>query len=101
MIAWLLLVTAIAGWARKVDLFDAFSSGAQEGLQSAVRILPCLAATLTALRVLDASGVTSALCAALSPVLAWLGMPEGAAPLLLLRPLSGAASLAVLREVLA
>ena len=100
MIALLLFLAALIGTARKVDLFDAFSSGAKEGLRSAVRIIPYLAATLTALRMLSASGAMSELCEALSPVTEWLGLPPGTMPLLLMRPLSGSASLALLNEIL-
>ena len=101
MIAVLLLITAVIGFFRRVDLFSAFSEGAREGLQSAIRIIPSLAATLTALRVLESSGLAAALCGLLSPAAEALGLPAGTAPLLLLRPLSGSASLAVLRDILA
>ena len=101
MIAVLLLVTAVIGFFRRVDLFSAFSDGAREGLKSAVRIIPPLAATLTALRVLDSSGLAAVLGTLLAPVAEMLGLPAGTAPLLLLRPLSGSASLAVLRDILA
>ena len=101
MIALLFALTAALGWMRRVDLFSAFSEGAGEGLKSAVSVLPCLAATLTALRVLEASGLLDALCGALSPLAALLGLPPETLPLVLLRPLSGSASLALLRDILA
>ena len=100
MIAVLLLVTAVIGFFRRVDLFSAFSDGAREGLKSAVRIIPPLAATLTALRVLDSSGLAAVLGTLLSPAAEMLDLPAGTAPLLLLRPLSGSASLAVLKNIL-
>lgn len=101
MIAWLLLCAAGIGFLRRVDLFDAFSGGAEEGMKSAVRIVPCLAATLTALRVLESSGLAESLGQALAPFAEALGLPPGSAPMLLLRPLSGSASLALLRDILA
>ena len=101
MIAWLLLCAAAIGFLRRVDLFDAFSSGAEDGMKSAVRIVPCLAATLTALRVLESGGLAGSLGQALAPFAEALGLPSGSAPMLLLRPLSGSASLALLRDILA
>ena len=98
MIAWLLLCAAAIGFLRRVDLFDAFSGGAEEGMKSAVRIVPCLAATLTALRVLESSGLAESLGQALAPFAEALGLPPGSAPMLLLRPLSGSASLALWRR---
>ena len=97
MIVWLLLFAAVAGIARKVDLFSAFSEGAERGMKSAACILPYLAATLTALRVAESSGLMENLCQALAPV---SGLPSGAMPLLIMRPLSGSASLAVLGDIL-
>lgn len=99
MIAVLLLIAAFVGAYRHVNLFDAFSEGAAEGMKMAVRIIPCLAATLTALRVMEAGGALEALCQLLRPFGAALGIPEGAVPLLLLRPLSGSASLALLSSI--
>ena len=101
MIAWILLGTAVIGSLRRVDLFEAFSKGAEAGLKSAVRVIPYLAATFTALRVIETSGLLEMLCGMLSPFAEMLGLPRGTAPLLLLRPLSGSASLALLRDILA
>ncbi len=100
MIVWLILGAAVMGFLRRVDLYDAFSEGAKEGLKSAVRIIPGLAAILTALRILQASGLMEALQRLLVPLAEALGLPGGAAPLLLIRPLSGSASLAVLEDIL-
>ena len=100
MILWLLLLTAAAGYIRRVDLFKAFSEGAEEGMKSAVRVIPSLAATLTALRLLEASGLMEGLYGALSPLMGLLGLPAGVLPLFVLRPLSGSASLAVLGNIL-
>ena len=101
MIVGLLALTAVAGFARKVDLYDAFTEGAQEGLQTAVQVLPFLAVTLTAIHVMRDSGLLQRLYGVLSPVMAWVGLTEGVAPLLLLRPLSGSAALAILVDTLA
>ena len=101
MIAILLLLTLLVGMWRKVDIFDAFSAGAADGLKTAVRIIPCLAATLTALRIMEASGALNTLCTWMKPWGEMMGIPAGAMPLLVLRPLSGSASLAVLSDILA
>ncbi len=100
MILYLLLLTVLAGFIRGVDLFDAFAEGAKEGLENAVNIIPCLAATLVALRVMEASGALTALCRALTPLGNLLHLPAETLPLFILRPLSGSASLALLSEIL-
>lgn len=85
---------------RRVPLYDAFLEGAGDGLTVARRILPALLAMLCAIRALSACGLMDSLCAALAPVLGLVGIPWETLPLMLLRPLSGSASLAALRDIL-
>ena len=95
-----LLVCLLTGAWRRVPLYDAFLSGAKQGLQTAQIILPALIAMLCAIRAFSASGLMDALCDFCEPVLSRLGIPGEVIPLMLLRPLSGSASLAMLREIL-
>ncbi|MBR6186517.1 MAG: spore maturation protein [Clostridia bacterium] len=88
------------GAARRTPLYDAFADGAKEGLQTAKRILPPLIAMLCAIRAFSASGLTDALSAFLAPALQGARIPKETLPLMLLRPLSGSASLAMLKEIL-
>lgn len=103
--SWLLPVFLLfclaAGAARRVPVYDAFLEGAREGLKNARDILPALIAMLCAIRAFSACGLMDALCGVLSPVFAPLGIPRETLPLMLLRPLSGSASLAMLRDILA
>ena len=94
-----LLGCLAAGAARRVPLYDAFVEGAREGLETAARILPSLIAMLCAVRGFAACGLLDALCGALEPAFAWAGIPREALPLMLLKPLSGSASLAALRDI--
>ena len=100
MIAGLLLMAVLLGFFRKADLFESFAQGAEEGFKSAIRVIPYLAATFTALRVLESSGLLEALTQSIRPLSALLGLPSGTEPLLLLRPLSGSASLGLLKSIL-
>lgn len=89
-----------AGAFRRVPLYDAFLEGAKEGLQTAKAILPAMLAMLCAIHGLEASGLLDALCNFLSPLFSWAGLPKETLPLMLMRPLSGSASLAVLQSLL-
>ncbi len=100
LIPLVLLAMLLCGVVRRVPMYDTFLEGAKSGLKTAVNILPCLAAILAAVALLTASGAMEALLSALSPVLTALGIPEGALPVLLMRPFSGSASLAVLEKTL-
>ena len=100
LIPAVLLLMLLVGIVRKVPVYDAFLKGARSGLQTAVDILPALAAMLAAVAMLTASGAMEALLQALSPVLQRLGIPEGVLPVMLMRPFSGSATLALLENTL-
>ena len=100
MILWLLALTVVIGFVRKVNLYDAFAEGMKEGLITAVRILPYLATTLIAIHIMRDGGLLERLYGVLSPVMTKLGLTEGVTPLMLIRPLSGSAALAVLSDTL-
>ena len=83
--AWILplLLSGASLWGarRRVDVYDALVTGGKSGLQVAVSILPALAALLTAVYMLRASGALDALTALLAPALTVLGVPPETAPL--------------------
>lgn len=93
-----LLILAIA-LIRRVSVFQAFTDGAREGAQSAVRIFPSLVGLITAVSMLRASGLLDALATVLQPITARLGLPSELVPLVLLRPISGSGSIALLQEL--
>lgn len=89
------------GLIRRVPLYDSFVRGAKQGLHVAVEILPFLVAMLPVIALMETSGAMAFLVRALGPVLTALGVPPETLPLMLLRPLSGSASLAMLERTLA
>lgn len=97
----MLLAMVLTGVFRGVPVYDAFLKGAKEGLKTAWQILPTLAAILFAAAVLTGSGALDALTALCAKPLKLLGIPEGALPVMLLRPVSGSAALGMLERVLA
>ena len=100
MIAWLLALSAAAALYKGADFFRLFTEGAEDGARNALRILPTMAVTMIALRVFESSDVMEALNTFLAPLGSLLGLPPGVTSLLLIRPLSGSASLAVLSDIL-
>ena len=87
--------------ARRVNVYDALTRGAEEGLTVLLRILPSLAGLLTAVYMLRASGAMDAVGRLLAPLLERLGIPPETAALLLIRPVSGSGALAVGSELMA
>ena len=88
------------GAARRVNLYDVFLEGAREGLATARSILPALIAMLSAIRGLEASGLMDDLARLCAPALSLIRIPPETLSLMLLRPLSGSASLAALQSTL-
>jgi len=76
----------------KKDYFAAFCLGATEGMKTAARLLPSLCAVMVALRMFVASGAVDLVTELLSPIFGGVGIPAEMVPLLVTRPISGAAS---------
>ena len=90
----LLLLAGAAGIAKKQDVYDGMLAGAQDGLRLMFSLIPTLILMLTAVTMLRRSGFFE-LLPVFAPVFRLLGMPPEVAPLVLIRPLSGSAALAV------
>ena len=90
----LFFATAIA-LGKKENSYDLMLQGAGEGLNLLVSILPALVLLLTAVHMLRASGAVDLLSRLLSPVFSLFGIPPETAMLVLIRPISGSAALAV------
>lgn len=97
----LLLVTAVLALRKKENAYDLLLDGAGEGLKLLISIIPALVLLLTAVTMLRASGAVELLSTFLSPVFSFFGIPPETALLVLIRPLSGSAALAVGAELMA
>lgn len=96
----ILLGCALAGLRRKENVYDAMLQGAGEGLKLVVSILPSLVVLFTAVSMLRASGAIEIISRYLAPVFRFFGIPPETAILMLIRPFSGSAALAVGAELM-
>jgi spore maturation protein SpmA len=96
----LILGLLLVGVASRVRVYEAMVSGAREGLDVAVRIVPYMVAILVAVGMFRASGLLDVIVRGLDPFTAAIGFPAEALPMALLRPLSGSGSFAVMSEIL-
>ena len=85
---------------RRVDVFSAMVEGASQGLGTVARIFPALVVLLSGVYMLRASGALDALISLAAPLFSLLGIPPEAAPLVLLRPISGSGALAVGSDII-
>lgn len=97
----LLLGVSLASLAKQEDVYTALTDGARAGLGVVARIVPSLVVLLCAVSMLRASGALDVLARWLAPVTRFFGIPAETLPLLLVRPISGSAALAVGAELMA
>lgn len=91
----LLLIPSLLALRRRENAYDILLSGAADGLRLLRSIAPALILLLTAVSMLRASGAVDAISRLLAPVFHFFGIPPETALLVLIRPLSGSAALAI------
>ena len=97
----LLLAVSALALGRKENPYDLMLAGAAEGLKLLVSIVPALVLLLTAVTMLRQSSAIDAIGQVLAPVFSLLGIPPETAILVLIRPISGSAALAVGADLMA
>ena len=102
--AWMLpmvvSVLVMYGWTRGVRVYDSLVTGARQGFEVAVRIIPYLVAILVVVGMFRASGGIDLITTLLSPFTALIGLPAEALPMAILRPLTGSGAYAVMAEIM-
>ena len=101
LIPLLLLAASLLALRRKENTYDLLLQGGAEGLRLLLTITPALVILLTAVHMLRASGAVEILSTFLSPLFRIVGIPPETAMLVLIRPISGSAALAVGAELMA
>ena len=85
---------------KRKNAYDLMLQGAGDGLKLLISILPTLVLLLTAVTMLRASGAMELLTRWLSPVFRFVGIPPETAMLVLIRPISGSAAMAVAADLM-
>ena len=101
IVPMVLAVTAVAALRKREKAYDILVDGAREGFQMLLTIAPCLVMLLSAVGMLRASGALEAFSRMLSPALEFVGIPPQTVLLMLVRPISGSAALAIGAELIA
>ena len=100
LIPCILLGVSCAALTGKRDVYTLLVTGAADGLTTLLHIVPALIILLSAVCMLRASGAMDWLTGLLTPVCRWIGIPPETVPLVLIRPISGSAALAVGSEII-
>ncbi|MDE6272309.1 MAG: hypothetical protein K2M31_04810 [Muribaculaceae bacterium] len=92
----------VACW-KRLRVYDIFIEGAKEGFKTAVSIIPYLVAILVAIGMFRASGALDVFTGWVESLVEWLGGDTrwvGALPTMLMKPLSGSGSCAMMLDVM-
>ncbi|MBR5617562.1 MAG: spore maturation protein [Oscillospiraceae bacterium] len=95
IVPFILLIASLLALRKKENAYDLLLQGGAEGLKLLPTIAPALVILLTAVSMLRASGAVELLSRLFSPLFCLLGIPPETAILVLIRPISGSAALAV------
>lgn len=96
IIPLIFLTVVVMASFKKQNAYRTFISGTKDAIPLVVEVFPFLLAVMTAVELFQASGVSTAVSNFLAPVMSLVGIPSELTELILIRPLSGAGSLAVL-----
>ena len=88
------------GLYKKVPVYEVFVDGAKEGFSTAVRIMPYLVAILFSIGMFRASGALGFMIEGLRPLLTLIGIPPEVLPMMMIRPLTGSGSVAVVLDMI-
>ena len=98
----ILLITACClALRKKENCYDLLRDGAADGLKLLLGLTPTLILLLTAISMLRASGAMEQLAKVMAPALKRTGIPPQCAMLILIRPISGSAALAIGADLMA
>lgn len=97
----LLILAAALALRKKENAYDLLLTGAADGLKLLLTLVPSLILLLTAVTMLQDSGAMDMLSSLLAPVFDFFGIPPETALLVLIRPISGSAALAVGTQIMA
>ena len=98
-----IIIFILAGMRKKINVYDSFIEGAKEGFRTAVGIIPYLVAILVAIGMFRASGALDAVTGAVASAVGACGFDTqwvGALPTMLMKPLSGSGSCAMMLDVM-
>ena len=101
IVPMILLVSCCIALGKRENTYSLLLTGGEEGLKLLMTLAPTLVLLLTAVSMLRASGFMELMTVFLEPVFRFMGIPPETAMLVLIRPISGSAALAVGSELMA
>lgn len=101
IVPFLLMIASVLALRKKENAYDLLLAGASDGMKMLITLVPTLILLLTCITMLRASGAMEWISRLCAPVFSLMGIPPETAMLVLIRPFSGSAALAVGAELMA
>lgn len=95
----IITVIIFFGIYKRAPVYDLFIDGAKDGLKTAIEILPFIIAIFIGIEALVSSGAMEFLERVLGPLFQLLMIPKELISMVLLRPVSGSGSLALVEKI--
>lgn len=96
----IITIILVYGIKRKTPIYDVFIDGAKEGIYTCLEIMPFLIGIFIAIEALTTSGVMTFIEEGVAPLFNLLHIPKELISLIILRPVSGSGSLAVVEKIM-
>lgn len=96
---FIIAITVFAVY-KRVKVYDCFLDGAKEGLSLVKTVFPYIVAVYIVIVLFKTSGLSTHLTTALSLPLSYLGIPKEITELMLLVPISGNGTIALLEDII-
>ena len=94
-----ILFIIIYGLYKKVNIYDSFINGACESFSMIRQILPCLLAMILGVNIFIKSGLIDLLYGIIKPLFILIKVPIEVFPMIIMRPISGTSTLAILNNI--
>ena len=95
----LVLIVLIYGVYKKVNIYDEFLNGVNESFKMILKIFPCLLAMILGINIFLKSGILNLFLELVSPLFNLINVPINIFPMMIMRPISGSSTLAILNNI--
>ena len=99
IIPFIVVMVVLYGCLEKVDIYNCFTKGAQEGIRTVIGILPVLIGLITAVTVLRESRLIDMFCEGVKPVADILNIPTKIIPLGFMKMISSSGATGFLTDI--
>ena len=100
MIPLIFLLSFAFALFKKVKIYDSFTEGVKGAIPLILSVFPYVAAVTMLCKLLEVSGLERILTVWTAPLFSFTGIPKEIASLVMMKPLSGSGSIAVLTQIL-